>query len=229
MSVKKYLSIFIDESGDFGEPCEHCPYFIFTLVFHDQSACISDMVQAFNRHLAYEGFDNHVIHTGPLIRREDYYKDMLLEDRQKLFKHFFYFTRKLPIKYQTFKYQKAIYQEPYSLSTCIARELGTFIDCNRSYFNTFDKYIIYYDNGQHELNKILTTVFSVIFHTLEFRNALQCDYRLSQVADLICTLELLRKKLENNCLTKSDSNFFTRKELKKTYFSGVNKLRFLDC
>lgn len=30
------LSIFIDESGDFGEYDYHSPYYIITMVFHDQ-------------------------------------------------------------------------------------------------------------------------------------------------------------------------------------------------
>ncbi len=31
------LSVFIDESGDFGPYEHHAPYYIITLVFHDQS------------------------------------------------------------------------------------------------------------------------------------------------------------------------------------------------
>ena len=31
----KELSIFIDESGDFGEYCFHSPYYIITMVFHN--------------------------------------------------------------------------------------------------------------------------------------------------------------------------------------------------
>ena len=31
------LSIFIDESGDFGSYEHHCPYYLMTLVFHNQS------------------------------------------------------------------------------------------------------------------------------------------------------------------------------------------------
>lgn len=37
----KELSIFIDESGDFGEYSFHAPFYIFTMVFHDQKAEIA--------------------------------------------------------------------------------------------------------------------------------------------------------------------------------------------
>lgn len=32
----KMLSILVDESGDFGAFEPHCPYYLFSLVFHDQ-------------------------------------------------------------------------------------------------------------------------------------------------------------------------------------------------
>lgn len=31
------ISVFVDESGDFGEYEKHSPYYIVTMVFHDQS------------------------------------------------------------------------------------------------------------------------------------------------------------------------------------------------
>jgi len=34
--MMKMLSIFVDESGDFGAFEPHCPYYLFSLVFHDQ-------------------------------------------------------------------------------------------------------------------------------------------------------------------------------------------------
>ena len=40
----KELSIFVDESGDFGEYAQHAPYYIITMVFHDQANDISQNV-----------------------------------------------------------------------------------------------------------------------------------------------------------------------------------------
>lgn len=40
----KELSIFVDESGDFGEYKQHAPYYIITMVFHDQSNDISSNI-----------------------------------------------------------------------------------------------------------------------------------------------------------------------------------------
>ena len=41
---EKVLSIFIDESGDFGKFEKHCPFYLVTMVLHDQSYDISDFV-----------------------------------------------------------------------------------------------------------------------------------------------------------------------------------------
>ena len=67
------LSIFIDESGDFGEYEQHSPYYIITMVFHDQAIPISEAVARLDRELDYIGLERHCIHTGPIIRKEENY------------------------------------------------------------------------------------------------------------------------------------------------------------
>ena len=37
----KELSVFIDESGDFGEYSYHAPFYIVTMVFHNQKVDIN--------------------------------------------------------------------------------------------------------------------------------------------------------------------------------------------
>ena len=43
------ISIFIDESGDFGEYIYHSPYYIVTMVFHDQSNDISSALDSIEK------------------------------------------------------------------------------------------------------------------------------------------------------------------------------------
>ena len=40
----KELSIFEDESGDFGAFSKHSPYYIITMILHDQSQDITDNI-----------------------------------------------------------------------------------------------------------------------------------------------------------------------------------------
>ena len=65
----KELSIFIDESGDFGEYDYHSPWYIVTMVFHEQEASIQEPMEYLNRELSLLGLENHCIHTGPIIRK----------------------------------------------------------------------------------------------------------------------------------------------------------------
>ncbi len=67
---EKVLSVFIDESGDFGQYNPSSPNYYAAMV-----------------------------HTGPLIRRESVYKNDLREQRKALFNALYHFTRLLDIQY----------------------------------------------------------------------------------------------------------------------------------
>ena len=58
----KELSIFIDESGDFGNFEPHCRYYLVSFVFHDQAVDISSQVSVLDRKLVNLNID-HVVHT----------------------------------------------------------------------------------------------------------------------------------------------------------------------
>ena len=67
------LSIFVDESGDFGDYAKHSPYYAVTMVFHDQDIDISRQIAILNDNLKNLGYENIAVHTEPLIRREEIY------------------------------------------------------------------------------------------------------------------------------------------------------------
>ena len=67
----KILSVFVDESGDFGPYSKHSPYYIVSMVFHNQSIDINQNIDKLNEELKKLGFIDHVIHTEPLIRKEE--------------------------------------------------------------------------------------------------------------------------------------------------------------
>ena len=79
----KELSVFIDESGDFGEYDDQAPYYIITMVFHDQSQAITDAVQKLDQELSYMDLNDLCIHTGPIVRREETYEFMPITERRR--------------------------------------------------------------------------------------------------------------------------------------------------
>ena len=226
MASKSTLSIFIDESGDLGSFSTHSPYYLFALVFHDQTNPITDIAAGLEQRLAYDGFPRHTVHVGPLIRREAGYITLTTEERQTLFKRIFYFARKCPIQYHPFVFKKKVDEQKESLILRMIEAAKLFIMGHKQLFDGYEHIIVYYDNGQHELRKILTEAFGGIISTVEWRiDAAHADYRLLQVADMLCTLELIRVKQDTTGLSKSEIQFFDRRELKKTYFKAIDSLK----
>ena len=224
----KELSIFVDESGDFGEFEKHAPYYIVTMVFHDQAVDISDNLNKLKNSLEQMGYgDEQAIHTEPLIRREKPYQYFQPNERRAIFSKLYYFTLNCDIKYKSFAFLKSEYENKFKLEARIARELSQFIRGNLAYFQGYEKVILYYDNGQHELNRILNTVLATELAEYDVRKVLPSDYRLFQVADIICTLELLRIKMENGQLSSSEERMFhSKRDLKKDFLKGIKKKEF---
>ncbi|MBR1638011.1 MAG: hypothetical protein IJ688_01335 [Treponema sp.] len=89
------LSIFVDESGDFGEYSVHSPYYIITMIFHDQNKDILTNIKHLNESLETMGLGkDFTIHTEPIIRREEIYKNMPPNERRAILAKLFYFTMK---------------------------------------------------------------------------------------------------------------------------------------
>ena len=104
------------------------------------------------------------------------------------------------------------------MTSKISKSIAEVLRSNESFWNSFDRVIIYYDNGQIELTKILTSVFSTLYTHVDFRKVKPVDYKLFQVADLICTMELLAEKAASNSFTRSELDFFNNiRDFKKNY------------
>ena len=96
------LSIFIDESGDFGPYDYRSPYYIITMVFHDQSVDISTPITKLEADLSNRGFPNHCVHTGPIIRRENEYEFETIETRRRILNSMVTFIKHCNVKYHGF-------------------------------------------------------------------------------------------------------------------------------
>lgn len=220
----RILSVFIDESGDFGPYEKHAPYYLVTMVLHNQSIDISTNINSFEEHLSNLGYAQHAVHTGPLIRRESVYSQDLTEDRKRLFNALFNFTRKLDINYACAKIKKSECADVIALTAKLSKEIASILRSHESFFNGFSQVNIYYDNGQIELTKILTSVFNTLYAHVDFRKVKPVDYKLFQVADLICTIELLAEKAESNSFSKSETEFFNNvRDFKKNYLKHIRK------
>lgn len=196
---EKVLSVFIDESGDFGQYNPASPNYYVAMVLHK-------------------------IHIGPLIRRESVYKNDLREQRKALFNALYHFTRLLDIQYicpTIINQGDCAEKTKLAYTDKLTKEIANQLRAKFDYFSAFDKIIVYYDYGQVELAQILVSVFNTMFSNVEFRKIETNQYKLSQAADLICTVEAIAQK---NVLTKSESEFFhSKNDFKKNIYKNIAK------
>ncbi len=198
------------------------------MVFHNQSNDISPNISILNNALKQIGYGGEqAVHTEPLIRREPPYQYFQPNERRAIFSKLYYFTLNCDIKYKSFVFRKAEYENSFKLEARMARDLSRFIKENLEYFQSFERVILYYDNGQHELNRILNTVLATQLADYDVRKVIPNEYRLFQVADLICTLELLKAKIEHGKLSNSEERIFhSKRDLKKDFLKGICKKEF---
>ncbi len=221
---EKTLSIFIDESGDFGPYQQHAPFYLVSMVLHDQSFDLAPHIQHHDQHLNLSGWGYHAIHTGPLIRRENQYSQWTLEERKALFGSLFHLIRKLPIHYITANIKKEENSDAVAYTLKLSKAIRIQLEAHKEFFQQYDHIIVYYDNGQIQLTKILGAVFGALVPQSEFRMVRPIDYKLFQVADLICTMELLSLKDSSIQLSKWETQFFdSRRTFQKNYLRPLQK------
>lgn len=214
----KEISIFVDESGDFGKYDWHSPYYIISMVIHDQDVDISEGVSRLEAELSDLGLKNHCVHAGPLIRGEDEYRYLPLEEKRKILKKIVSFVRKTNIHIRCVCIEKKHINDPIEVTAKLTKEISKFVKDNLELFFSADVVKIYYDNGQVEVSRVLITVFNTLLDNVEFKRVMPSGYRLFQVADLACTLKLIELKMNNGNLSKSETIFFEdERTLRKNY------------
>ena len=222
----KELSVFVDESGDFGSYEAHSPYYIVTLVFHNQSVNIANNIDHLNYKFLQSGLPANPVHAGPLIRKEDEYRNLPLLQRKRIFNFLYNFVRTTNITYRSIIIEKKQLLEEIDLHIQITKRLSAFLKENMEEFLKYERVLVYYDYGQMELTKILVSVFNSVLNNVEFRKVVPTDYKLFQAADLLCTLELLSVKVERKMLSKSERRFFSsERNLNKSYLRAIHKKR----
>lgn len=227
------LSIFIDESGDFGPLEKHAPNYVLSIVLHDQSDDISNHVDKIHAALVARGLPpGHAIHTGPLVRREQDYKWLDMPARRSIFRVLVDFVRTCEITHHSWVFNKRQLSDSDQLVSQMSREIGALIREHVDYFMSWHRIVVYYDNGQKELTNLINSVFNAHLSNVEVRRVIPADYTLFQAADLCCTLALLRTKIDTVGLSSSEQSFFStardgaERALKKGYFKTLDRKRF---
>lgn len=191
--MTKELSIFVDESGDRGGKAR---YYLLTLVFHDQADAIMDEVRGYEKRLAESGLPNIAFHSEPLLNGHKGYEGLTVEQRKKMLVMFSALVRRLPVSYSTFVYRRSEFEDRAKLTARMKRDISNLLFDRLQFFQSFDDVKVYYDDGQDIVKRALDQSIGFVLSkgAVERRKTSMADYRLEQVADYLCTIELAAVK-----------------------------------
>ena len=175
------MSIFVDESGDRGGKAR---YYLLTLVIHDQSESIADKIARYDQSLLDSDLPNIP------------YEGIGLQARKKMLYSFNVLTQRLPISYRTFTYRRSEFDDLAKLTARMKRDISNLLFDHLEFFQRFDEVKVYYDNGQDIVKQALDQSIGFVLSkgVVERRKTSMTDYRLEQVADYLCTIELASVK-----------------------------------
>ena len=136
------------------------------------------------------------------------------------------FVRNVDIEYETLCVEKKHIEDDVELVLKLSKQLSPIIKNHLDYFQSFDAIKVYYDNGQAQVRRLLTSVFGVLLENVKFKTVSPSDYRLFQVADLVCTMKLISTKIEHRLVSKTEIQFFGgEKEFKNSYIKLLKRKR----
>lgn len=207
--MAKELSIFVDESGDRGGQAR---YYLLTLVFHNQADEIFSQLRDYRNSLRNSSLPDIPFHSEPLLNGHKDYANLTLMQRKKMLSAFASLTRHLPVTYKTFSYLRKEVNDPDVLSIRMRRDISTFLFDKLEALQTYDEIKVYYDDGQDVVSRALRDSLNFVLSkgVVERRRTSMEDYRLEQVADYFCTIELAAKKYDAHEDGGTYSKFFGR-------------------
>ena len=138
------------------------------------------------------------------------YSGLDLRTRKMLLGSFRVFFRHMPVRYHTFAYATRQFASLDKLAGTMRRGIVNFLFDNLAELQTYDAVKVYYDNGQHSIAESLHLAigYALSKDAVVDRSAQPSEYRVSQAADYICTMELAAIKYAEHAVTATDEKFF---------------------
>lgn len=191
MKREKTLTIYCDESGDFGTFDEKSPVYCMSLIMFSSEDDATPYLSEFHRRYHSKPGGDSPFHAGPIIRGEDPYRERTRGERLELFDIAFDLALSSPIS----AINLCVKKEETDVVGALAKQLTSAIFSHLDYLRSFNQIVFVYDNGQIQLKTMLAVIFNAYFLNFKMILALQSEQPLLQVADLMVTLTLLDYKV----------------------------------
>ena len=201
-------------------------YDLLTLVVHDQSESIGEHIDEYERQLSVGGLPDIPLHMVCLLHGHGDYEGLDAHTRKGLLSRFNAFVRRLPVAYHTFSYSSYDVVGVRELSARMRRDLADFVYGRFESFQSFDRIVVYYDEGQQAVTKALHEAFDFMLGdgAVEYRRLRYQDRRLSQVADYLSSVELAAMRYAEGSESITYLKFYgLRGDLKRNYLKQVRR------
>lgn len=206
------LSVFVDESGKMQHPDPMSRYYVVGMVFHRQNEPIDEAISSLDASIKSIGFDpeRFVFHAGPIVRAEKNFSMMSRNFRGRIFLRMMGFAMRVPFKYHCFCVDKKYIDSVDQIVESLKREVLDFIREHNAELANLESLKLYYDCGQAPITNLLHETFKDAPCRVEFVQGVRPErYKLFQLADLICTIYLVERKLQDGePMSNSEYAFF---------------------
>ena len=125
-------------------------------------------------------------------------------------------------------YRKSHFESDEDLFSKMKRDLILLLFDRLETLQAYDIVKIYYDGGQGVVTDALHAAFEYALNkqAITYRDCSPTDFRLQQIADFICEIELAAIKHETNEVGRTERIFFgTNRDFKKNYLKKLRKKR----
>ncbi|MBO5638995.1 MAG: DUF3800 domain-containing protein [Oscillospiraceae bacterium] len=166
----KILSVFCDESGDFGASSDKNAYYLVTMIYHDQNIDLSDEIQKYDEAISRTGFKIEYVHTGPIIRREEVFANYTIDERRKLLYKILNLYNSCDIRHATICVPRKEAPDKITLSGKLARQMKMFLKTQGRSFclaHAIEKLLhLHYGPGAGEKERTLSIYAQGLFISL---------------------------------------------------------------
>ena len=228
MTQEKKISVFVDESGRFLHPDDVSRFYIVGLVLHDQRVNVAELVRHLDDDWVRMGLSDFCFHAGPLIRKEKGYLYFPREKRTAIFSRMLTFARQMDFRFHCLVVDKQFVTSSRQVVERLQAQLNDFLLQRQDIFSASDVVKVYYDCGQAPVTNLLRDTFVArLGSRVAFAQGVRPErFKLFQLADLICSVRLVREKIDRGMrLTDNEFRFFggTRKFLRNVYKQFAKK------
>ena len=112
-----------------------------------------------------------------------------------------------------------------SVVTELREQIDPFVTANYERLSAYSEITVCYDKGQRQISQLISETLERRFSNIRVAKVLPIQSRLSQVADLACTMKRIARRLEETgALARPESYFFGgEKNFRRNWIKSILK------